>query len=438
MFYIDRSTSADMASYYTIVAKEIIYTNKDSIITGTVSDNSYKAGQDYFYRLKVGYDYGYNGESNWITDRYDYISNIYSGSDITENGSTTTTDYSIQEYGNITSTATEGKSVLKMCKEGTTVYLGYFDSFNALFGKPAVMKNSGSSWVNISGSLPAELESDNFVDEYDIDASSGLFYLAALSSDTLYVYKYGSSWSANLTTSLLWSTSENNFIDIAAINDLLFLTIKHEDDIKVFSYQGSEWTQTGSAVASGKSFKNTKLKNIDGTLYVWYEEYVTETSETFYIKHLEGSSWVSDLKWERSDLPSGFDLVKSGGNLYFKYQTFDAKGNICKVTSSTNVQELYDGSSDFFDPISVTTDDSGNIIIDCITGTSADNFHQEVMIYNGSGWQIVKDDFTETSFHGNAGGVQSSGNDIHFVYGLKSSENLTQFPTILQAKKYSK
>jgi len=35
-------------------------------------------------------------------------------------------------------------------------------------------------------------------------------------------------------------------------------------------------------------------------------------------------------------------------------------------------------------------------------------------------------------------GVQTINDDIYFIYGLKSSENMMNVPTVLKARKYSK
>jgi hypothetical protein len=71
-------------------------------------------------------------------------------------------------------------------------------------------------------------------------------------------------------------------------------------------------------------------------------------------------------------------------------------------------------------------------------GASASDFQLGVYIYEGSVWKKVNDNFSDVSFHGNSSGVQTINNDIHFVYGLKSSEDGLGYATILKAKKYSK
>ena len=58
-------------------------------------------------------------------------------------------------------------------------------------------------------------------------------------------------------------------------------------------------------------------------------------------------------------------------------------------------------------------------------------------MYDGTSWKKVNDDFSETSFRGHTSAVQASGNDIHFIYGLKSSE-VYLMPTVMKAKKYTK
>lgn len=138
------------------------------------------------------------------------------------------------------------------------------------------------------------------------------------------------------------------------------------------------------------------------------------------------------------DASQNFDLIKVGNALYFKYDISGAEGNVCKVTSNTSETNLVDGVNGLFSPKSITSDASGNIIISCITGTSLNDIHQEVWVYESSEWKTINDDYSGTSFRKNSSSVQALNNDIHFVYGLRSSEDALYYPTILKAKKYSK
>ncbi|NLD50165.1 MAG: hypothetical protein GX660_23765 [Clostridiaceae bacterium] len=432
-------------SYFDRIISEDIY-NMDTVLT--FSCNEDKEDPPYQYQLKISYTYsrGEYGDDGWYalgygSGIYEHESAVIDEDEIDEDsgGQLSTVNYTVANYNEINSSSSGAKNMVIHCLDGSTVYIGYLDGYSSTLttGKPVLMKNSGSSWENAGGTMPAELLADNLIDEFDFDVSSGTLYLAALSPDTIYVYKNDGSWSANMATSLLWGTSEPNYLDIAVLNNELYLTIEQGDDIKVFKYNGTTWEQVGSDVATGSN-TNTKLKNINGTLYIWYEEHVSGSSSCkLHIKHLNGTSWVSDLEWSK-DNAMDFDIVLLNGTLYF-IEGY-GMGSVCKVESSSNATNLYESVGTLYgSPKSITTDASGNIIISCIaTAQNVDDISLAVLVYDGTSWKKVNDDFSETSYHGNTSAVQASGNDIHFVYGLKSSENEWNMPTILKAKKYSK
>lgn len=438
-----RSESINFISKEQILSTEFSPEIKDSIIAGTEQVYNYNPNKTYYYKLILRYDYDYYWYNNGVmvhvtTGQYTKESSVINGNDITEPGGGTA-EYNVTDYGQINSAATNAKDGTIMCSDGSTVYLGYFDNYSALAetGKPVIMKNDGANWQNAFSSLPSELNTDNSIEEFDFTVASNVLYLAALGSDNLYVYKYNGAWSQNLSTSELWGTSKPYYLNIAVLNNELYLTIQQNNDIKVFKYGVTDWTQVGGNVATGFN-TNTKLKNLDGKLYIWYEANTQgSSSTTLYIKHLEGSSWINDFEWSK-DASQNFDLIKVGNALYFKYDISGAEGNVCKVTSNTSATNLVDGVNGLFSPKSITSDASGNIIISCITGTSLNDIHQEVWVYESSDWKTINDDYSGTSFRKNSSSVQALNNDIHFVYGLKSSEDALYYPTILKAKKYSK
>lgn len=439
-----RSESINFISKEQILSADLSAETKDSIIAGTEYVSNYNPNKTYYYKLIAKYDYDCYWWNNgaMVHDPYQQYtkeSSVINGNDITEPGGGGTAEYNVTDYGEINSAATNAKDGTIMCSDGSTVYLGYFDNYSALagIGKPVIMKNDGANWQNAFSSLRSDLDSDNTIEEFDFTVSSNVIYLAALGSEDLYVYKYNGAWSQNLSTSVLWGTSKPNYLNIAVLNNELYLTIKQNDDIKVFKYGVNDWTQVGGNVATGFN-TNTKLKNLGDKLYIWYEANTQGSSSTIlHIKHLEGSSWINDFESSK-DATQNFELIKVGNALYFKYDISGAEGNVCKVTSTTSATNLVDGVNGLFSPKSITSDASGNIIISCITGTSLNDIHQEVWVYESSEWKTINDDYSGTSFRKNCSSVQALNNDIHFVYGLKSSEDALYYPTILKAKKYSK
>jgi hypothetical protein len=395
----------------------------------------------YDYKFEFSYNYKYatvdEGGSNLNGGNADYIyqSLIVTDEDL---NTTETTTYNVLNFNEINSSATGAKDEVIMCKEGTTAYLGYLDSYNMLGnGKPKLMKNTGSSWEFAGGTLPSEILNNNAIDEFDFTVSAGIIYLAALSNDTLIIYKYDGTWSANLSTSVLWGTSALQYVDIAVLSNECYVSVIQEDDVKVYKYTGSAWVQVGSTIASG-FYTDTKLKEIEGTLYLWYEGHIDGSSETtLFIKHLNGSTWVDDLQWTK-DAAYDFDIIKVGSNIYFKCGggSSDFLGGVYKVTSTTTVTNLFEEGGFLHTPTSITADASGNIIASIVNGTYVTNFQLGVFVYEGSVWKKINDNYSEVSIIGSSG-VHAINNDIHFVYGLKSSEN-DAGATILKAKKYSK
>jgi len=144
------------------------------------------------------------------------------------------------------------------------------------------------------------------------------------------------------------------------------------------------------------------------------------------------------LQWTK-DAAYDFDIIKVGSDIYFKCGggSSDFLGGVYKVTSTTTVTNLFEEGGLLHTPTSIAADASGNIIASIVNGTYVTNFQLGVFIYEGSVWKKVNDTFSEVSITGYSSGVQTINNDIHFVYGLKSSEN-DAGATILKAKKYSK
>jgi hypothetical protein len=441
--YRSKATTSNFAQLYLNNSDNI--KGNDSTIYVTCNDDNADAPYDYKFEISYNYTYAivdqFGSNLTGGQGKYIYASLIISGDDI-GGDSIETISYNVQNYNDINSSSTGAKNGVMMCKDGTNAYLGYLDDYNGLDGNPVIMKNSGSSWTAACGNLPSELINDHGIDNFDFTVSAGIIYLSTVSSDSMYVYKNDGTWSANMTTTVLLGSKKPDYLNIhfniAVLSNELYATVIRNDTIKMFKYQGTDWIQTGGVVATG-FLTNAKLEEIDGTLYLWYEEWQDGSEEiTLHIKHWNGSLWVNDLQWTFVNGGSDFEVVKTGSSLYFKCESgSDGLGGIYKVTSTTTVSNLFEGFSLLITPISITSDASGNIIITVISGTSVANFQLGVYVYEGSQWKKVKDDFSQVSLFGNSNAVQAINNDIHFVYGLKSSESGMGLTTF-QAKKYSK
>lgn len=96
----------------------------------------------------------------------------------------------------------------------------------------------------------------------------------------------GSAWSSNLTPDNLGKDNRPSSVSIEQAQDY---------NLQVLKWDGAIWDTIGGdasgIVAAGSVFEPA-IEKIDGTLYLNYK-----IDDTFYIKHLNGTTWDTDLEW---------------------------------------------------------------------------------------------------------------------------------------------
>ena len=414
-------------------------TEKDFSATSSLLKN-----RSNYYRLDVLYEYGLKEDNQDTKSHYIAEGTMIKEDDIPGGGSSGpgTVTYTVNNYGEINLASTGAKYNVIMRVDGTTPYIGYIDNYSFSTGLPVIMSNTGSGW-NSAISMPDNIVNDNEFNGFDFEVSNGIICFGALSadSDSLYIYKYESSaWSENLADDNFSTTELPHNIDIAVLNNELYAIFDHQPDdmLKVMKYTDSSWQQVGSDIISFSDKFEPRLKNIDGTLYLWYNEGTGNTSG-INIKHWTGSSWTDDFQWTHEH-SGDFDVIKAGSDLYFLSEGFSGSyfGGVYKITSSTTADNLVEDELWFYDIYGFSADSDNNIVIAAMKWESMEVAYPTLYIYNGTSWLEIDDDNSEGLDKDYSTSVINVGNDIHYVYGLKSSTDEFNYPTILNAKKYSK
>lgn len=412
-------------------------TEKDFSVTSSLPKN-----RSYYYRLNVLYEYSLKEDNQDTKSHYIVEGTMIKEGDIPGGGSTGpgTVTYTVNNYGEINLASTGAKYNVIMRADGTTPYVGYVDDYTLATGLPVIMSNTGGGWNSVM-SMPDNIVNDNDFKEFDFEVFNGTIYLGALNGDSLYIYKYESgNWSENLADDSFGTNDLPHNIDIAILNNELYALFDHQPDdmLMVMKYNGSSWQQVGSDITSFSDKFEPRLKNIDGTLYLWYNE-GTGSTAGIILKHWTGSNWTDDLQWSH-EYSGDYDLIKAGSELYFLSKAFSGTyyGGVYKITSSTTADNLVEGESWFYDIYGFCADSDNNIIIAAMKWESMDVAYPTLYIYNGTSWSEIDDDNSEGLKKDYSTSVITIGNDIHFIYGLKSSANTFDYPTILKAKRYSK
>ncbi|MCK4579604.1 MAG: hypothetical protein KAU50_12500 [Candidatus Marinimicrobia bacterium] len=394
-----------------------------------------------YYRLDALYEYGFTENYAGTFSSYTVEGTMIKEGDIPggDSGLGTVT-YTVNNYGEINLASTGAKYNVIMRADGTTPYVGYVDDYTFATGLPVIMANTGGGWNPVM-SMPGSIVNDNDFREFDFEVSNGIIYLGALSVDSLYIYKYESgNWSENLADDSFGTTNLPHNIDIAILNNELYAVFDHQPDdmLMVLKYNGLSWQKAGPDITSFSEKFEPQIKNIDGTLYLWYND-GTGSTAGIILKHWTGSNWTDDFQWSH-EYSGDYDLIKAGSELYFLSEAFSGTyfGGVYKITSSTTAVNLLEGESWFFDIYGFCADSDNNIIIAAMKWESMEVAYPTLYIYDGTSWSEIDDDNSDGMDHDYSTSVITVGNDLHFIYGLRSSANTYDYPTILEAKKYSK
>jgi hypothetical protein len=394
-------------------------------------------GKDFYYRVDVYYNYmiimhtgGYHDE---VTSP---VEGAIAGAHINSNENPTI-NYTITDLGQAASSSPGFIQSLKTKVIDNVVYFGAITDASAnSIGKPALYQLNGSSWQELWTTLP--FPEIGFT-RTSFAVNSGKSYMAGI-DDSLCVYEWnGTDWSANLTPDNLGASDRPGWVSIELFNDELYMAIEQAPDynLQVLKWDGSSaWDTIGGdadgIIASGSIFE-TQIENIDGTLYLHYQQ-----GDILNIKHLDGTSWTTDLEWTQEWL-TAIQLDKNGSELYFssntRSTTFD--GGVYYVTSTSSVENLIPEDAEWFQlgVFSFTIDSEGNVIVSSMKAESAEVHYPYINIFDGTEWKTISDDFSDGT---EPTGLESIGTDIYYIYGDEASEGQWVDPTILKSKKYTK
>ncbi|MFO7939136.1 MAG: hypothetical protein R6U66_05245 [Bacteroidales bacterium] len=433
IYEVYRAEDGNYSNYRYVGKREQRVTQSSDIqYEWSFTDISRDPEKTHSYKIKTRYKYYYtdSGESYNDDNNYYDVDGTTVEEDDSGNDDNPVVNYNTADLGQLI-TAASGDEVFapKDKVVNGTLYVEAISGSSAAGGTPSLYKFNGTSWQEVwtCSDLNQTMSSSFGV------SSSGDSYLLGSDASTT-VYKWDGSW-----TDIGLPDNYDGLYGLEVFNDEAHLLIEDGDVLQVHKYNGSNWSQVGSDVASGSIF-NTNLESVNGNLYVTYI-----IDDVLYIKHLNGSSWDIDLQWGQEWL-SDIELAHTGSNLYFSSgsASSDFDGGVYRVTSSTTVENLIPEEHESWFTLGafdLTTDSEGNIIVASMKYEYADESHTTLIsyphlnLYDGSEWKALSGDFTDGTIPVT---VSTIGTDVYYVYGEKASETATHDATVLKAKKLTK
>ncbi|MEE4197891.1 MAG: hypothetical protein V2I54_09610 [Bacteroidales bacterium] len=428
-YWVYRAEDGNLSDYDYVVKREQMVTSPSDIqYEWSYNDNSLDPAKTYSYKIETRYRY------NYTTSNGDYRDNEYyviDGTTVEEddsgNDENPVVNYTTTDLGQVLA-ATSGNTVFdpKDKVVNGTLYVEAISGSAAAGGTPSLYKLNGTSWQEVwtCSDLNQTMSS-----QFGVSSSGDSYLLGSDASTT--VYKWDGSW-----TDIGLPENHDGLYGLEVFNDEVHLLIEDGGVLQVHKYNGTNWAQVGTDIASGSIF-NKSLESINGNLYVTYI-----MNDVLYIKHLNGSSWDSDLQWEQEWL-ADIELAHTGSQLYFSSgsasTSFD--GGVYRVNSSTTVENLIPEEHETWFTLGafdLTIDNEGNLIVASMKYEYADESQTSLInyphlnLYDGSEWKTLSGDFTDGIIPVT---VSAIGTDIYYVYGEKASETATHDATVLKAKK---
>jgi hypothetical protein len=214
-------------------------------------------------------------------------------------------------------------------------------------------------------------------------------------------------------------------------------------DLQVLKYNGSTWDTIGgdgSGIIANGSIFETKLKNINGILYLHYT-----IDDVLHIKHLEGTTWVTDLTWEQEWL-SDIELVKIGAELYFSSgsASSDFDGGVYRLDNSSAVTNLIPDKHETWvtmGAFDLASDSDGNLIVASMKYEFEDESETSLIsfphlnLYDGTDWKTISGDFTDGVL---PVAVTTKANEIYCIYCDAETVNAVNNPSVIKSKKLTK
>ncbi len=406
--------------------------------------NSYDVDKVFYYKIVTKYTYLINDQHGSSFHGYYEIE-----SDLTKEGSggdgPDIVSYTKTDLGTIV-TSGDAITFTEIKQTGSNIYLGILKNVNIVgYGSPAVYTLNGNSWAETGGTLPSYISSSTSISKMGIAASTSKTYLAALESDSIYILESdGSTWSNNLAVGNLGFTDAPSAMDIEVLNNELYLAAKvYPDwDLKIFKWTGSVWETVGGDgegfITSSLDVSEVTLNNFGETLYLSYLVKNSDYNHTLHIKHLNGSSWESDLEWTADNIMS-VKIAKGSTDIYISSSTqafANYKGGVYKVASSSTVEELIsDNDNWFYTPYGLTVDSDGKVII-CSHKLVSESVHYPFLnLYDGSKWNTISGDFSDGI---KPVSVHADGTNIIYVYSDKNNTTSWNQTKSIKSIKFTK
>lgn len=380
-------------------------------------------GKTFFYRIDT-----------WFEPYYSISTGAIAGAH-SQNNDNPLINYTITDLGQAISSSPGFIHSLETKVVDNEIYFGAIKDAEAnSIGKPALYKLNESSWQELWPTIP-----DVGFTRTSFAINSDKSYMAGI-SDSLCVYEWnGSVWSSNLTPDNIGATNRPGWVSIEVFNSELYMAIEQAPDysLQVLKWDGiSAWDTIGGDVngiiATGSIFE-TKIEDINGTLYLHYLQ-----DDILHIKHLDGTSWATDLEWTQKWL-TDIQLDKKDSELYFSSSTLSMNfdGGVYRVTGASSVENLIPVDAEWFSlgVFSFTIDSEGSLIVSSMKVESAELHYPYINVYDGTEWKTISDDFSDGT---EPTGIESIGTDIYYIYGDVTSQGQWIDPTILKSKKYTK
>lgn len=433
-YELHRKEKDDYNDFQEVGSMQFLYDPYDEFTDLSITDDSWglENNKTYIYKVVAKYEYDYTT----VNGDYRYNSYIIDGDTTSseDSGLNPGVDYSITELGQVLSASQGGIPQLKEKVVGSDLYMGAItDAGATAYGTPMLYRYNGSSWEQIFSNGPG-----TEYDEIHYAVTSSHYYLGG-TGDSLSVFAWGGSdWSENLTPDNLGQEDSPSEVSLASFNDELYMAIEQHPDynLQVLKYTGSAWDTIGGdangIIATGTTY-NAEIEYIDGTLYL---KYVTDNSA--HVKRWNGSSWSDVLNWTHEYI-GDIQLAQNGGDLYFivtSNSLANFPGGVYKVTGTSTTEALVQSDAEWFlDPMAITVDSDGNVVVTSIKYESQESIYPFINIYDGTTWKTINDDFTTGMSPVTVSAINT---DIFYMYGDASSGDMNGYPTAIQSKKYSK
>jgi hypothetical protein len=432
-YEIYRTKTDDLSDFILIDTHEEAIGPQASLATNyTYVDDSYQldANKTYVYKVKTRYRYDYtNTNGDYRQSSYEVEGVSMEESDSGE----PTIDYTASSLGVVASSTSGSITQLEDKYIDNNLYVGaIIDAGSSGYGKPALYQYTGSAWQEMWPSLP-----DVSFNKISFAVGSAVNYMAGI-SDSLCVYMWdGADWSNNLTPDNLGKTESPSSVSIATLNDELYMAVKQAPDyeLMVMKYTGSNWETIGgdaSGIIDANAFA-PKLQNLEGTLYLTYTH-----NDNIYIKHLNGTTWATDLQWTHVNA-GNIKIAKSSAALYFMIGESGSGylGGIYKVSGTSSADELVSNTTHewFYSPYDLTVDTDGNLIVASTKYESQTLIYPILSVYDGSAWMNISGDFSNGI---DPVTVHAIGTDLYYLYGDATTEDALGYPTSISATQFVK